>query len=88
LELRPFLFREREEIPNMKKYFAFAALTVVAQALGGCSSCSKEDEPLVESPPPQAVESATTGGSLLVGPKMKAPALKGILHHADGGMTK
>ena len=70
----------------MKKYFAFVAVTLVAQALGGCSSCSKEEVP-VESTPPQAMESATTGGSLLSGPKMKAPALKGIMQHPDGGMT-
>ena len=70
----------------MKKYFAFVLLTFVAQTLGGCSSCSKDEEIPVESTPPQAMESATTNGSLLAGPKMRAPALKGIMQHPDGGM--
>ena len=69
----------------MKKYFAFVVVTLVAQALGGCSSCSKEEEIPVESTP-IPMESATTGGSLLSAPKMKAPALKGIMQHPDGGM--
>lgn len=52
--------------------------------LTGCSSCSKEEAPKPSEPAPSAEPSSVS----LVGPKMKAPALKGVMAGHDGGALK
>jgi hypothetical protein len=52
--------------------------------LTGCSSCSKEETPPPAPPTPSSEPSSVS----LVGPKMKAPALKGVMAGHDGGAMK
>ena len=73
----------------MKRFTYFAVASLFAQALGGCSACSKEEDAPVESTPQAAqVEPSATSVSL-AGPKMHAPALKGILadKHLDASAS-